>query len=106
MEKKYVCKQRNQKIFINFSQYFGRTKDIIVRAGVGAGTTLADGGTSANLLTEGQYIVKYKGPAQVKEVFYLTFPTPMVADFFILQWEGINHNVQLAELRIIKCSFV
>ena len=88
---------------IQLSQDLGRTKNIIVRAGIGAGANLANAGSSQYLINAGQYIVKYKGPAAKAEVVYLTFPTPITVDFIILQWQNINHNVQLAELRVIKC---
>ena len=76
---------------------------MVVRAGMGTGTTLRHQGSSQYVIPTGQLIVKYKGPAENAEVIYLTFPKPVTAQYVILQFCNINNNIQLAELRIIKC---
>ena len=72
---------------------------------MGTGSVLAHKGSSANLIGAGQIVAKYKGPAANAEVIYLTFPKPIRAQFVVVQMRNIQNNIQLAEIRIIKCKF-
>ena len=78
-------------------------KKIDVRAGM-TSTSRPHKGHSNTAINDNPIMAYYLGPAGNREVVYITFQSPVTAQYIVVQGRNIQSNLMLTEVRIIKCK--
>ena len=65
-------------------------------------TAKTDGSKPANVITDVPLMIHYRGPAAQGEILHITFPTPVMAKYVLLQGKNLNHPWNIAELKVIE----
>ena len=82
-----------------------RFKKVDFRAGM-TSTAKTDGSEPANVITDVPLMIHYRGPAAQGEILHITFPTPVMAKYVLLQGKNLNHPWNIAELKVIEGKLV
>ena len=65
-------------------------------------TAKTDGSKPANDITDVPLMTHWRGPATQGQILHITFPTPVMAKYVLLQGRNLNHPWNIAELKVIE----